>query len=86
MHGNELGCQIKFILDRKTVVVGKLLYLVLENHNPYFTLLSTFLYCWDLALKGSVQEESNDLLEEMASLVVCFLFGIGNMKHPCKDV
>lgn len=83
---DEFGCHIKFILDRKTVVVGKLLYLVLENYNPYFTLLSTFLYCWDLALKGSVQEESNYLLEEMASPVVYFLFEIGNMKHPCKDV
>jgi len=39
----ESVCQIKFLLDRKTVVVGKLLYLVLENHNPYFTLLSRFL-------------------------------------------
>lgn len=76
MHGKEFGCQIKFKLDRKTIVIGKLLYLILENHNPYFTLLSTFLYCWDLTSKGCVQEENNDLLEEMAPLVVCFLLEI----------
>lgn len=77
MHGKEFGCQIKFKLDRKTIFIGKLLYLIyLENHNPYFTLLSTFLYCWDLTLKGSVQEESNYLLEEMAPLVVYFLLEI----------
>lgn len=42
--------------------------------KPQSLFYSLFLYCWDFTLKGSVQEESNDLLEEMASLVVCFLF------------
>lgn len=40
----ESGCQMKVVMDGKTVAIGKLLYLVLENHNPYFTLLSRFLH------------------------------------------
>lgn len=35
MHGNELGCQIKFILDRKTVVIsfGKPQYIFYSSEN-----------------------------------------------------
>lgn len=43
----ESGCQIKFVMDRKTVVIEKLPCLAVENHSPYFTLLSRFLHYWD---------------------------------------